>query len=67
MNLRPQDISRLEEVYSLYSKTESTYMKFHDVMVLLVERRFLSNNLTIDKIIPIYEEALDLTLETEVK
>ena len=42
-------------------------MKFHDVMVLLIERRFLNNSLTVDKIIPIYEEALAMPIETEVK
>ncbi len=36
-------------------------MKFHDIFLLLLEKRVFSNKLSVDMIIPIYHKAIALT------
>ena len=49
-NLRGNEKVKFDDIYSIYAKTEGNYMKFNDLLFLLIEKRVLSNKITIDKI-----------------
>jgi len=46
-SLRANELSRFEELFSMYSKTEGSFIKFGELIHLLLERRVLSNKITI--------------------
>jgi hypothetical protein len=64
-SLRANELSKFEELYSIYGKTEGTFMKFPDLLLLLIEKRFLSNQITINKIQPLYTEAVNHNMEVK--
>ena len=64
-NLREHELTKFSDIYNIYAKTEGSFMKFNDLLFLLIEKRVLSNKITIDKIHPIYEKAIAHNIEVK--
>jgi hypothetical protein len=63
--LRANETAKIEELFSIYSKTEGSFLKFPELVHILLEKRFFSNKITVDKIVPLYQEAVAFVIEVK--
>ena len=56
--IRNTDLQKFEDIFGYYSKLEPNYLKFTELLQMLIEKKLLSNRIRFNEILPLYLEAI---------